>query len=684
MGRAVAVSTTWLLLGAAICVSAAERVVEYEIEVDLEPSRHYITGTERVRWTNTSASSTGEVWLHLYLNAFASSETTFMGELGHRTLRGLRRADSEWGWTRVTELATDDGVDLLPGLEFVRPDDGNANDFTVAKLRLPAAVEPGASVQLLLGFEAQLPRIIARTGYAGQFHMVAQWFPKLGVFEDAGVNGRPEAGWNCHQFHASSEFYADFGSYRVVMVVPAGWVVGATGVEVERPALTGGDSSHERVVYRADRVHDFAWCAAPETLMEVVEAEFEPDRDVPAAWLERAQSLLALSFAELELPPIHLRLLLPRSQTSLRERMLRSARLAIAWYGLHYGPYPYPQLTVVSPPPTAEEAFGMEYPTLITTGASALFAHPPLSWVPWIESITVHEYGHQYFYGLLGSNEAEEAWLDEGLGTYTELAAMEAIIADGFAPGPPPGALWAAERVQLARTDSPLLVDQPAWLFRRRDDYFRASYTKAALSLRTLEGLLGREVLARALRAYVERFRHRHPTGEDLCTVLAEVSGEDHGWFFDQALRSDAEADWSVLAVHQYGGNAAEGFDWSGSSWEPRPSSSDGQQDSGWTVDVDLARRGEMVGPVEVELSFDDGSRELRTWDGRDRWVRWSIPSQHRLEQVIVDPDGVWALEVRRADNYWRSADLQSGSSRVGWWLRSILPLLAEVSVPWS
>ena len=353
--------------GWAVTGQAAEpETVLYSIEVALDPETHRLQGKELVRWTNNTGVSTDELWFHLYLNAFASSETTFMRELGSGSLRRRVTPQGDWGWIQVESLLLDDGTDLLPAMEFMRPDDGNISDFTVIRVQLPWVVRPGSAVELVIEFSAQLPWIIARTGFVEDFHLVGQWFPKLGVFEG-------ELGWNCHQFHASSEFFADFGTYRVAMTVPEDWVVGATGVEIERTPLEAG----VRIVHRAQRVHDFAWCAAPSSLMEMVEADFDPARDVPPQWLERARALLGLSAADLELPPMRLRLIVPRVQQALVPRMLRAARLGVAWYGLFYGPYPYPQLTIVSPPPAAMEAGGMEYPTFITTGTGNLDASIP-------------------------------------------------------------------------------------------------------------------------------------------------------------------------------------------------------------------------------------------------------------------------------------------------------------------
>ena len=661
------------MVSAMPAVAQERDVVDYDIEVALDPETHELDGTQTVRWRNTSGVATSEIWLHLYLNAFSGSKTTFMRELGSGTLRGFCRVERERGWTRITSLGLPDGTDLLPGLSFERPDDGNEEDFSVARVALPSEVLPGESLTLEIGFEARLPRVIARTGFAGDFHMVGQWFPKVAVFEG-------ESGWNCHQFHVTSEFFADFGSYRVRMTIPRGWVIGATGEQISREPVATDDL----VEFRAVDVHDFAWTTAPSGLMAVVESDFDPGRDVPSQWLDRARTLLDLGAADLELPPMTIRLLVPRSQESLAPRMLRATRLGIAWFGLYFGPYPQPQLTVVSPPPGAHEAGGMEYPTLITTGASRLDAYPPLSWLKGIEAVTVHEFGHQYFQGLLASNEFEEAWLDEGLTTWAESRCLEDIIVDGLVPEIRWTDTWGLMRFAAGYGDLPLTIDRHSWDYRRRMDYYIASYAKTAVVLRTLEGLLGQDVMARAMRAYYETYRFDHPTGDDLQTAFEEATGEDLQWFFDQTVRGSAVADWAVLAVQHERLRSADGMEWRDGAWHELESGDedDSDDESGpWTVEIELGRPGDLIGPVEVELLWADGRRERRQWDGVARWVRWSEESEERLEQVVVDPDIVWALETRRADNYWRD---EAAEARQLWWLDRALRLVGLLTVPWS
>lgn len=630
-----------------------------------------LSGSETIHWRNTTSSTTDELWLHLYLNAFASSESTFMREMAADPMAASRVMRGGWGWTRITRMVLVDGSDLLPAMVFERPDDGNPNDFTVARVELPHEVLPGESVTLELDFEARLPDLVVRTGVAGDFFMVAQWFPKLGVLTDGG--------WSCHQFHAASEFFADFGTYDVTLTVPRGWVVGATGYRISREPVGTGD----RLVFRAPAVHDFAWTTAPPSLMTVVEAEFEPGRHVPQAWLARAMERLDVPAATLELAPVGVRLLVPRSQQALLPRMLRAARLAMAWFGLHFGQYPYPQLTVVSPPPGAGGAGGMEYPTLITTGASSLDKIPPFAWSAEIEGLTAHELGHQYFQGVLAFNEFEQAWLDEGLTSWATAHCIDDMHADGLLPGVRWAPTWELDRLWMSFEDLPVTVDRPVWRHRRLLDVKLASYSKPALVLRTLEGIAGQAAVLNAVRDFSREHRFTHPTGDDLQASLERSLGLDLAWFFDGLIHGDGAVDWAVLSVHQHQADGVRGMTWTQRGWVPAADSGDSVEVGGekWRVVVEIGRRGEVAGPVEVELEWADGRRERRHWDGRERWMTWDEESVVRLRGVVVDPDGVWVLETDRADNYWR--DEPADRSPV-WWLGQATRLMGLPTVPWS
>jgi hypothetical protein len=178
--------------------------------------------------------------------------------------------------------------------------------------------------------------------------------------------------------------------------------------------------------------------------------------------------------------------------------------------------------------------------------------------------------------------------------------------------------------------------------------------------------------MARGLRDFVERFRFQQVAGRDLVQTLGAAAGRDLEWFFDQAIASDAEPDWGVLSVEQRPRERVRGWRWEGGLW--LVDERDAPAEKTWWVELKLARRGELVGPVEVELEWSDGTVERRTWAGRERWSSWKFERKTKLRRVTVDPDGDWLLETRRADNYWRDRQLQPESPF--WWFRLVLPTL--------
>ena len=192
-----------------------------------EPDDHRL---RTITWRNIAAKPASELQFHLYWNAWKNARTTFMRE---RALAGGGAEPQSEDWSRIDVTSiklvapSAAGVgDLTASKRFIQPDDGNADDETVMAVPLPRAVPPGAAVALEVKWSAHVPRTFARTGAIGNYFFVAQWFPKLGVWQDEG--------WNCHQFHASTEFFSDYGVYDVLLTVPRSWTVGATGVERDR------------------------------------------------------------------------------------------------------------------------------------------------------------------------------------------------------------------------------------------------------------------------------------------------------------------------------------------------------------------------------------------------------------------------------------------------------------------
>ena len=405
----------------------SDRVVSYTIRATLKPSLKEVHADMDLVWRNTSSQPVSELYFHLYLNAFESRETTYTRESGGSGKAGAEFDDEHPGWVRIDAMRLPDGTDLWTSATraFVAPDDGNEKDRTLAHVKLPTAVAPGETLSLKIDFRSRLPRVLHRTGWAGDpddpadlFFMVAQWFPKVAVLSRT-ADGK--ARWNAHQFHRNTEFFSDYGEYHVSLTVPQGYVVGATG---KRVSATENKETVTYVHRQAD-VHDFAWTASPHFVEKKYAWSFDDFCEkAPGGMGHRILELLARTAEHRGVDPeslkpkqtVEVRLLHQRDHGGVADRFWWAAGASLACYGIWFGQYPYDVLTIVDPPAGGGAAGGMEYPTLITVFGDR---HAP-DYAVGMEGVTIHEFGHQYFYGLIGTNEFEEAWLDEGLTSFTD------------------------------------------------------------------------------------------------------------------------------------------------------------------------------------------------------------------------------------------------------------------------
>lgn len=415
--------------------------VDYIIEARLDGETKRIDGSEKIQWTNRTEDDVSDMWFHLYLNAFSNVESTHLFE-GRGKLKSGKRMTDGWGWSRITAARFIDGeerIDLMPSMAFQSPDDGREEDRTVFRLELPRPIAAGETALIEIEWESQLPRVVRRTGYKDDFLLVAQWFPKLGVYEEG-------KGWYCHQFHAHTEFFSDYGTYDVTLNLPSKYrdaesgevFVGGSGTIIEKRAK-GDDRVIVRMIAPSVRdqayvdhtgrkplVHDFTWTADPKFIVH------DEDNFQYSDWesqfpgeIELAQEAFGTDI-DLSLRSVDIRLLIHPERKDQIARHVKATSAALFFYGLWYGEYPYQQITVVDPAWGARAAGGMEYPTLFTCGTSLGTTedmHSP-------EGVTVHEAGHQFFYGLVGNNEAESSWLDEGLNSYTDSEVMRRVYGD--------------------------------------------------------------------------------------------------------------------------------------------------------------------------------------------------------------------------------------------------------------
>jgi hypothetical protein len=639
-------------------------IASYRIEVQLEPETDLLHGSQIVSWRNDSAVAVADMWFHLYQNAFMNESSTKA-----REWRGFPRAPGTMaeriGYTDVERIRLSDGTDLLPTLRWRHPDDDNSEDRTVFSVDLPTPVPPGGQIDVHVEFTTKLPRRMERSGVWGEYYIVTQWFPKLGVFEDAGEGGATEAGWNAHQFHADTEFFADFGDYQVQITVPERFVVGASGRREETIDRGDGTTTY---TYVQEGIHDFAWTAYP-GFVEIVRT-FNPDDEVTWGELDEVARLLDLDYENLELQPVEVTLLVPPAFAHNAERHLRATMNGLKWFGLWYGAYPYDNVTVLVPA-DGTTGGGMEYPTFFTSIDAYPLRFWPLNQLRFQEEVTVHEFGHQFWYGLVASNEMEEAWLDEGFNSYSTAKTMERAYGTGLGNllgiELEPDAFARAQYIPFART-GPIVKN--AWEY--IEGYGSNSYARPELALRTLERHLGEGTFARAMREYHQRWRYRHPTSRDFFAVVEEVCACDLSPFWDQMVLGDSVADFAVTSVSSRVARVPRGRFWRDGEWvivegdesgareSDEASGSDTEAAGGEAEDrhsrqyesrVVVQRLEDFVWPVDVLLHFEDGSELLEVWDGRDRLYAVEHTGPSRLEWAAVDPSNKLPLDINQLNN---------------------------------
>ena len=620
--------------------SPSLRNANYSIDVRLDPDRQTLTGREVLTWRNVSDVTTAELQFHLYYNAWKNTRSTWMRERRLGRGSGLdRRPAEDWAWINVTAvrlLGAGDAppIDLTGRVHHISPDDGNPDDETVLAVPLPDPVSPGQTVNIELEWTSRIPRTFARTGRIGDYFFVAQWFPKIGVLEDTG--------WNCHQFHASTEFFADYGIYDVRITLPAEWVVGATGVERDIRSNGDGTATHH---YHQEDVHDFAWTTSPDLLD------------------------LWNTFEHPDLPTVAMRLLLQPEHAGQASRYFEATRAALKYYGEWFGAYPYDHVTVVDPAWQSGTG-GMEYPTFFTGGtrwlAPADVSQP--------ENVTIHEAGHQFWYGAVGNNEFEHAWLDEGLNTFSTARVLDEWLEPhyrsirffgGFVPWTLRDIPWSrvidGDRVTGYRRDARQDPQSTPTFRYWPGTAVSISYDKTALWLHTLERYLGWETLRRGMAAFYEQWRFAHPSPDDFFRTISTASGEDLDWFFDQAHRGTSVFDYGIAELTSRR-TSDRGF-----FGEDGPEFSDDTHDTTFETTVVVRRYGDGTFPVEIVTEFSDGSEEREDWDGIGRWTAFTYQHDVRASRAFVDPDRLLLLET----------DVTNNS-------RTLTPAAHEAATKWS
>jgi hypothetical protein len=387
-----------------------------------------------------------------------------------------------------------------------------------------------------------------------------------------------------------------------------------------------GTTTHR---YQEADVHDFAWTASPDFLD------------------------LTQRFEHPTLPAVDIRLLLLPEHRGQAARYFAIISATLKRYGEWFGAYPYGHITIVDPA-FQSESDGMEYPTLVT--GRARWLSPEASQVP--ESTTAHEVGHQWWYGMVATNEFEHAWMDEGFNTYATARVMaeamnrnrvELRYFGGFVP-------WSFRDIPVTRIDNDRLAAfrlnseaDPQWMPTFK--YWPGtasivSYNKTALWMHTLERRLGWPVMQRIMSTYFERWQFKHPKPSDFFDIVREVTGQGQVWFFDEVYRSSNTFDYGIQEFR-----------------------SDRIDDETFRTSVVVRRYGEAIFPVDVVTTLENGEQIKESWDGLERRAVYVYERPTRAATVRVDPDRVLLLDVAYTNNS-RTLTPSSGKASLKWSLK--------------
>ena len=483
-----------------------QQEVNYTIQVGLNEKQHSLKGDLSLEYINHSPDTLTYVWFHLWPNAYKNKNTALAKQLATDKEALKKNTTTEPGYI--------DSLLFKINGQAAKTEADTAN-IDMIKLLLPQPLLPGAHITITTPFFVKLPNYYSRSGYDGQQFMICQWYPKPAVYD--------QTGWHAFPYLDQGEFYSEYGSFRVNITVPSEYVIGATGTlqtqnELKKYKQIGTENNQGQQVvkyktttpgksktlqYYGDHIHDFAWFAAKDFIIRYDTLQLEGD------------TINVFSYGQ------------PNGNKQWKGSV-GFIKDAVRHYSGWIGKYPYPVVQAVEGPGNLSSG-GMEYPmiTLITS---------PKAGEEEMDAVITHEVGHNWFYGILGSNERDHPWMDEGVNTYfqfryeAEKYRSNSIFGNMIPKDVKelPEADFQA-RIYNVLTSIPAKepINTPSTAFTNKEEYGIVIYVKTAVWLYAMEQALGRDVLDKGLQAYFSDWKFRHPTPDDFKHELEKASGKN-------------------------------------------------------------------------------------------------------------------------------------------------------------
>jgi hypothetical protein len=568
-----------------------QQEVKYNIHVSLNDVKHELSAYETIVYINNSPNELKEIYFHLWPNAYKNTETALANQFYLRGDRRMLDADEK-------NLGFIDSLSFTVDGETVQWKYDSLN-IDICKLILNRPLKSGDSISISTPFRVKIPWAeISRMGHLGQAYYISQWYPKPAVYD--------RYGWHPIPYLDQGEFYSEFGSFDVSITLPKNYVVGATGdlqTEEEKNFLEQkvqetknissypksmdaprSDAETKTIRFTQHNVHDFAWFADKRYHVLKGEVELPASKRKVNTWI-----------------------LFTNNEAHLWKDALEYLNNATYYYSLWAGDYPYNNITAVDG--TISAGGGMEYPNITIIGECGT--------ARLLELTIAHEAGHNWFYGILGSNERENPWMDEGINQFCELRYSETVkrkneslVELGIV-----GKLFGIDTLTdktldefgyliSARSNS----DQPSTLHSEKfstANYGTCVYYKTALSFNYLKAYLGDTLFDRCMKAYYEKWKFKHPYPADVRTAFEETSQKNLSWFFDDLLGSTKKIDYKIVSVNN---------------------------------EVTLKNTGGIAGPVSVSAVKDEKVVSTQWTEGFTGAKKLSVATKD-FDKLVIDAD---------------------------------------------
>ncbi|MEZ4800325.1 MAG: M1 family metallopeptidase [Flavobacteriales bacterium] len=513
-----------------------QQEVNYKIDVTLDDKKDELSGHIEFEYTNNSSDTLREMYIHLWPNAYKNDKTALAKQQAREGNYYLSFAINK-AKGRIDSLEFKVDGQLVNFEYFEKQED-------IAHLTLPQALAPGAKIKIATPFHVVIPiGTISRLGHIGQSYQITQWYPKPAVYD--------KDGWHPIPYLNQGEFYSEFGTFDVSITLPENYIVGSTGElqtqnEIDRlntlsstPApvqpsneFPKSSESMKTLRYTASKVHDFGWFADKRWIVRKGEVTLPQSGRKVTTWA-----------------------MYTPGNAEEWEKGVSYINEAITSYSEWVGDYPYSQCTAVDG--TISAGGGMEYPMVTVIGST----HSDFE----LETVIVHEVGHNWFYGILGTNERINGWMDEGINSFMETLTMEAAhpearIYDGIL-GRKMGEVLGIEDMPynyqneimyqlFARVggDQPIQTNSIDFT---SGNYGSVMYKKTGLAFNYLKNYLGDDLFKQCMHSYFDTWKFKHPTPADIKKTFESTSNKNLDWFFEDVIKTDKVIDYKIAKVKE-------------------------------------------------------------------------------------------------------------------------------------